>query len=126
MELMTLLRAQWDRAAALALAGTALLILLLGYVGVSGAAFVAAQLPYFISAGFFGLFLLTIAATLWLSADLRDEWRELRELRLHLVDAEPDAAPRAAVVAGNGLVDSRATLGVLADETRPRKRVKVS
>lgn len=82
MDFLNLLRAQWDRSLAIGCAVIALFALLLGYIGVSGTPRVAAQLPYFISGGLFGVFLLTIAATLWLSADLRDEWRELRLLRL--------------------------------------------
>jgi len=75
------LRAQWDRAVAVALAIGGVVALLLGYLGVAGTGLVAGQLPYVISGGLFGIMLMTAAATLWLSADLRDEWRELRALR---------------------------------------------
>jgi hypothetical protein len=37
-------------------------------------------MPYIVSNGLFGIFLLGIAAVLWISADLRDEWRELRRV----------------------------------------------
>jgi hypothetical protein len=84
MDIVNILRAQWDRALSVAIGLTAGLLLLLGYRGVSGTPHVAAQLPYIVSAGLFGIFLLTIAATLWVSADLRDEWRELRALRVRL------------------------------------------
>jgi hypothetical protein len=33
--------------------------------------------PYLISAGLGGLYLLGVSTALWLSADLRDEWRKL-------------------------------------------------
>jgi hypothetical protein len=38
------------------------------------------QLPYVVSGGMVGLFLLGLGAMLWLSADLRDEWRKLDRL----------------------------------------------
>ena len=37
--------------------------------------------------GLVALFFLGMAVTLWLSADLRDEWRELRALRLLLAES---------------------------------------
>jgi hypothetical protein len=41
----------------------------------------------------FGLFLLGVGATVWISADLRDEWRKLDELADLLSDrAEPEPA----------------------------------
>jgi hypothetical protein len=74
-------RLQWDRvlAAVATLAGTVLLIV--GWVHISGTAYVSAQLPYLASEGLGGVFLLGIAGMLWLSADMRDQWRELRALR---------------------------------------------
>lgn len=79
MEFLAYLRVHWDRAAAVgcALAGFALLII--GYAGVSDTEYISEQLPYVISDGFGALMLLTLAAALWISADLRDEWRELAE-----------------------------------------------
>ena len=79
-------RNQWDRTAALVATGTGLLGLLLGWVGVSGATLPSQQIPYLASGGLVGLFALGIAATLWLSADLHDEWRKLDELRDQLED----------------------------------------
>jgi len=84
------LRVQWDRVGAVAAALVGLAALGLGWIGVSGTPHIAAQLPYFISGGLVALFFLGLAVTLWLSADLRDEWRELRALRLML--AEPQEA----------------------------------
>jgi hypothetical protein len=37
-------------------------------------------MPYIASGGLGGIFLLGLGSTLWLSADLRDEWRKLDEL----------------------------------------------
>ena len=104
------LRVQWDRAGAVGAALVGLAALVIGWVGVSGTPHIAEQLPYFISGGLVAMFFLGMAVTLWLSADLRDEWRELRALRLVL--AEPSVAetnetnltdaPLASVAAGNG------------------------
>jgi hypothetical protein len=48
---------------------------------------VAEQLPYVISGGLVGLTLVVISATLWISADLRDEWRKLDVLDARLEQA---------------------------------------
>jgi hypothetical protein len=70
-------RLQWDRVAAVAAVIAGGLVIILGWVGVSQAALTAQQLPYIISGGIGGLFLLGVGGVLWLSADLRDEWRKL-------------------------------------------------
>lgn len=80
MALMKLVRAQWDRAGAVTAVLLGLLALLLGWIGTSNTEYVAGQMPYIVSGGLLGLFLLGVGAVLWLSADLRDEWRQLRVL----------------------------------------------
>ena len=99
------LRVQWDRVGAVGAALVGLAALALGWAGVSGTPHIAGQLPYFISGGLVALFFLGMAVTLWLSADLRDEWRELRALRLILAQSAPDSdgiAATPATTAGNG------------------------
>ena len=86
MAFLTWLRAQWDRALAGALALLGALLLILGWIGASGTGFVSKQIPYMISGGLGGVFLLAAGGTLLLSADLRDEWRELRGIRQRLDD----------------------------------------
>lgn len=81
MDLLTLLRTQWDRAAAWVSIAIGALALVIGWVGVSGTGLTAEQIPYVISGGLGGIFLLGLGAMLWLSADMRDEWRLLEELR---------------------------------------------
>jgi hypothetical protein len=71
------IRVHADRVAALAIAIAGAVILIVGWVGASGTAFPAEQLPYILSGGIGGLFLLGIAVAVWVSADLRDEWRKL-------------------------------------------------
>jgi hypothetical protein len=78
---MKWVRAQWDRVAAVAAIAIGAVALIVGWVRISGELYPAAQLPYILSGGLGGLFLLGLGSTLWLSADLRDEWRELRRLR---------------------------------------------
>lgn len=80
MDLMVWLRAQWDRVLSWLLVIGGLVALLVGWHGVSGTPYLAEQLPYLVSAGLLGLFLLGLGATIWISADLRDEWRKLDEL----------------------------------------------
>src|SRR5207249_878226 len=72
--------------------------LILGWVGVSGEAFPAKQLPYLISGGIAGVFILGLGTLCWLSADLRDEWTKL--------DRIEDALNR---LADTGLVDLKAS-----------------
>jgi protein-S-isoprenylcysteine O-methyltransferase Ste14 len=78
--LAMIIRSQWDRAAAIGAALLAALVLLLGYFGVASTDYPAEQIPYVVSGGITGILLMGAAATLWLSADMRDEWRKLDEL----------------------------------------------
>ncbi|MGW4391679.1 hypothetical protein [Streptomyces sp. NPDC004685] len=92
MDIVTRIRSQWDRltAAITALAGAATLVV--GWRGVSGTPYPAEQLPYVVSAGLGSLFLLGISTALWLSADLRDEWRKLDRIEQALRVAGGDGA----------------------------------
>ena len=71
---------QWDRALAIALTVLGAIALILGWIGISGALVPSQQLPYIISGGIGSLFILGVAAALWISADLHDEWRKLDRL----------------------------------------------
>lgn len=77
MDFLKWARYHWDRLSAAVLAGFGVLALILGYVGVSGTVYPAEQLPYMISGGILGLFCLGAAGVLYISADMRDEWRKL-------------------------------------------------
>jgi hypothetical protein len=80
MELFKWLRLQWDRVVGGAFVVTGAVVLLTGWSKVSATPYPAEQIPYVVSAGLGGLFLLGVGATLWHSADLRDEWRKLDRL----------------------------------------------
>lgn len=77
MDLMTWLRAEWDRVLGFTLIALGAVLLVLGYLGVSDSPYVAEQLSYIASGGLGGLFLLGAGATLLILADLHDEWRKL-------------------------------------------------
>lgn len=87
MDLVNRIRSQWDRisAGAAALAGVAVLIA--GWAGVSSTPYPAEQLPFIISGGLGGLFLLGVSSVLWLSADLHDEWRKLDRIERAIREA---------------------------------------
>lgn len=111
MGFLKFFRVQWDRSlgAACVVAGAVLLIV--GWAQVSRSVYASQQVPYILSCGLGGLFLLGVGATLWLSADLHDEWRHLdrMETRLSnrvdsLVQAHLNHGPRASeanVTGGN-------------------------
>jgi hypothetical protein len=80
MKIQSLLVSQWDRTVAIATALLGAISLLVGWLGVSKTAYPAEQIPYVASCGLGGLFLLGVSAVLWISADLRDEWRKLDRL----------------------------------------------
>lgn len=93
MDKMTFIRQQWDRVGAWVAIGLGALLLLVGWFGVSGTAYTAEQLPYVVSGGLGGLALIGVGATLWLSADLRDEWNELHEVTRRLDAADAPGEP---------------------------------
>jgi hypothetical protein len=71
------IRARWDRVAAWACALAGVITLLLGWLGVSETAFTAKQAAYVAGCGLGGVFLIGVGGMVWLSADLRSEWRRL-------------------------------------------------
>jgi hypothetical protein len=94
MDVMKWARAQWDRVGAMAAGVAGVVALLIGWIGVSGTVYPSEQLPYIVSCGLVGIFLLGVAGTLWLSADLRDEWRKLDRLEdLLRKDIEGEPTP---------------------------------
>jgi hypothetical protein len=91
MEISRLVKNQWDRVAAVAIGVLGLILLGLGWAGVSRVTLATQQIPYLASGGLFGVFCLGAAATLWLSADLRDEWRKLDDIHA-AIEAQTEQA----------------------------------
>jgi hypothetical protein len=82
---MSYLKNQWDRVGAWVCVAAGAAALLIGYLGVSDTIYTHEQIPYVVSGGLVGIFLLGLGAMLWVSADLRDEWRKLDAIDRHLV-----------------------------------------
>jgi hypothetical protein len=91
--LMKYIRTQWDRTGAAVCIVIGLLALLFGWIGTSNTPYVAKQLPYILSGGLTGIFFLGVGAVLWISADLRDEWREMHVVGDRLARLESGIAP---------------------------------
>ena len=93
MEFLKWARSQWDRSAAVVAAFAGVVALVLGWWGASDNTNPAGQIPYVISGGLVGVFLVAIASTLWLSADLRDEWRKLDRLEQRMAARDREVVP---------------------------------
>jgi protein-S-isoprenylcysteine O-methyltransferase Ste14 len=107
---------QWDRVGAWVCVVAGALALLVGWVGVSGTPETWKQIPYVVSGGLVGLFLLGLGAMLWISADLRDEWRKLDAIDRHLA-----ATGTLADVREGGVIDSGAGEAPTAQPAEPRE-----
>jgi hypothetical protein len=83
---LKVLKSQWDRAAAIVLTLAGAICLIAGYLGVSDSSILAEQTRFIVSGGIGGIFLLGLGATLWISADLRDEWRKLDRIEHALAE----------------------------------------
>lgn len=107
------IRNQWDRVGAAACVVAGALMVLFAWLGASSTPYTVEQIPYIISGGIGGLFLLGLGAMLWVSADLRDQWRTMEQIRAdrsaegdgeadtivlpdgeELADGDPGRAPR--------------------------------
>ena len=84
MNLMNLAKKQWDRTAGIVFTMIGLICLIGGWVGVRGTPILAEQTRYIVSGGIGAVIFLGLGATLWLSADLRDEWRKLDRIEQSL------------------------------------------
>jgi hypothetical protein len=85
---------RWERAVAAVAVVAGALALLLGWLGISRATLPTEQLPYIASGGLVGLFALGLAATLWLSADMRDEHQTLLGIKQLMEDSAGEPASR--------------------------------
>jgi hypothetical protein len=138
MEILKWARAEWDRVAGYALIALGIVLLLIGWEGVSTSPYVADELSYIASGGLGGLLCAAVGTGMLVSADLRDEWRKLDRIEraldrlageqdLHLPpDAPPPGKrPHASSQStlngdGNGFSGTRLPDGTLAaDPARP-------
>jgi protein-S-isoprenylcysteine O-methyltransferase Ste14 len=104
------IKQQWDRALAFVAAAVGVVALLLGWIGVSGASLVTQQIPYLVSGAVVGLVAFGAASTLWISADLRDEWAKLDDIHRAVTGAPVTGRITAGdplLVDGPGSVDLR-------------------
>jgi hypothetical protein len=86
MDLINLAKKQWDRSAAIVFTVIGVIALIKGWLGVRGTPVLAEQTRYIVSGGIGAIIFLGLGATLWLSADLRDEWRKLDRIEQSLGD----------------------------------------
>lgn len=101
------LRADWDRAAGIALIIAGGVALFVGYQGVADSAFVVEALSYIASGGLVGVLLVAGGLTLLLSADLHDEWRKLDriEAAIRSLSAEAEIVLPPQETDSNGATD---------------------
>jgi len=105
--LAKLVRYQWDRTLAAGLVVGGLVAVIVAWALASGTVLTFEQIPYLMSGGLIGVCVVAIGATLWLSADLRDEWRKLDRLEQAVLGTGPeidatDAAPPPVTAAAPG------------------------
>jgi hypothetical protein len=105
MSITKFLRANWDRVGGGLSILAGLVTLIVGYQRISDAHPVSAQLPYLISGGLLGIFLLGFGGLLWVSADLRDEWRQLWLIRDALVRLSAEQSASAGAPLAQWLID---------------------
>jgi hypothetical protein len=109
MEIARWLKTQWDRTAAVVATIVGLVLIGIGWSGISRSTLVTQQIPYLASGGLLGIFLLGAAATLWLSADLRDEWRKLDDIHRALESDRPSGRGPAVVTGGDYMSETRSS-----------------
>lgn len=108
MDFVKYVRNQWDRIGAWVCVVAGAVLLSAAYLGVSGTVETGKQLPYVVSGAMGGLFLLGLGALLWLSADLRDEWRKLDSIERHLTETRlPHVKPASAPTSARLAIEAR-------------------
>jgi hypothetical protein len=120
MEMKSFVRANLDRVVAAGLVVVGLIALIIGWVGVSGTGLAAEQLPYLISGGLGGIAMIAVGCTVWVSADLQDEWRRLDALEERLVELRKANAATPAAATAVDLTEVEE--GPAPAPARPRRR----
>ena len=86
------IRLQADRLVAALLVVAGIVSLLVGWIQASDAVLASQQIPYVVSGGLFGLLLTGVGSVVWLSADLRDEWRAIKRVEDRLSDLQANGS----------------------------------
>ena len=114
-------RAQWDRVLGGALFAAGALALIIGWVRVSEQILTVLQMPYVVSGGLGGIFLLGLGSVFWLSADMRDEWRKLDAIERNTRPATtPTSTDRPAASGDSDITAEPAANGSTQDGDRVR------
>jgi hypothetical protein len=90
VNVLTVLKSQWDRVTAFACLAAGVIALIVGYHGVAHTKYTPDALAYLISGGLGGVFLLGVGALLYSSADMHDEWRKLDRIEAAILRLSPD------------------------------------
>lgn len=93
MDVVTCLRAQWDRIAGCACIVVGAGLAVTGAVQMSRSETILSQLSYLGSGALMGLFLLVLGIGLLVSAGLRDEWRKLDQVHTAIQSGRVASAP---------------------------------
>lgn len=92
MDVLTWLRAQWDRVLGFCLIAAGAIGLVVAYEKAADTRYLAEQITVLISGGLGGLFCLGAGATLLVCADIRDEWRKLDRIESVLLEIRDELA----------------------------------
>jgi hypothetical protein len=94
-------RNEWERTVSVLAVVAGLVVFFLGWLGQRDKSLVTEQIPYVVSGAMFGLLLIVLGTTVWLSADMRDEWIKLDRVEetvaraVVLLESETPQAERA-------------------------------
>jgi hypothetical protein len=90
VNVLTVLKSQWDRVAAFVCLVAGVIALIVGYHGVAHTKYTPDALAYLISGGLGGVFLLGVGGLLYSSADMHDEWRKLDRIEAAILRLAPE------------------------------------
>jgi hypothetical protein len=92
VDVLTWLRAQWDRVLGFVLVAAGAIALVVAYEKAASTRYLAEQITVLISGGLGGIFCLGAGATLLVCADIRDEWRKLDRIEGVLLEIRDELA----------------------------------
>lgn len=107
MDLVTFLRAQWDRVAGYTCIAVGAGLAVSGAVQMSRSETILSQLSYLGSGALIGLFLLVLGIGLLVSAGLRDEWRKLDQIHAAIQSGWVESSPGLTLAGETAVADLR-------------------